>query len=71
MIGAGVWLETEEQSFEAAIDNEELLYGPYLIIAAGCAIVVVAILGILGALYDSKINRFLLYFVSGIYVHVV
>ena len=60
MIGVSVWLETEEMTFEAAIDNQELLYGPYLTAAAGSAIILVAILGVLGACCDKKINRFLL-----------
>ena len=65
MIALGVWLEFLDQSFEAAIEAEELLYGPYLIIAAGCGVVVVAVVGVLGACCDYKVNRVLLGVVSG------
>ena len=65
MIALGVWLEFLDQSFEAAIDAEQLLYGPYLIIAAGCGVVVVAAVGMVGACYDHKVNRVLLGVVSG------
>lgn len=60
LIGVGVWLELEEQSLEAAIDQQEILIGPYLIIAAGAAVIIVAAIGVLGALCDHKFNRFLL-----------
>ena len=65
MIALGVWLEFLDQSFEAAIDAEQLLYGPYLIIAAGCGVVVVAAVGMVGACCDHKVNRVLLGVVSG------
>ena len=65
MIAWGVWLEFLDQSFEADIDAEQLLYGPYLIIAAGCGVVVVAAVGMVGACYDHKVNRVLLGVVSG------
>ena len=64
LIGVGAWLQVEEEDVTAAVDSEDFLIGPYLIIAAGCCIVVVAIIGVLGALCDKKINRFLLIFVS-------
>ena len=64
MIAVGAWLEVQERTITAAIESEEFLAGPYLIIGAGCAIVLVAIIGIVGAMCDKKINRFLLYFVS-------
>ena len=60
-----MWLEFLDQSFEAAIDAEQLLYGPYLIIAAGCGVVVVAAVGMVGACCDHKVNRVLLGVVSG------
>ena len=66
MIGVGAWLEFQEQSISAAIegDFQAILLGPYIIIAAGCAIVLLATIGIIGALCDTKLNRFLLVFVS-------
>lgn len=64
MIGVGAWLEVQERTITAAIESETFLAGPYLIIAAGCAVVLVAIIGMVGAMCDKKINRFLLYFVS-------
>lgn len=64
MIGVGVWLELQERTVVAAIQTSTFLIGPYLIIAAGCAVVLVAAIGIVGALCDKKINRFLLIFVS-------
>ena len=60
MIAVGSWLEVEERSIVAAIENRSFLYGPYLIIAAGCAVVVVSGIGIVGALCDKKVNRLLL-----------
>ena len=62
----GVWLELEEQSLEAAIDQQEILIGPYLIIAAGTAVIIVAAIGVLGALCDHKFNRFLLVLVGDV-----
>lgn len=62
MIGVGAWLEVREQIIVAAIDSDTFLVGPYLIIAAGCAVVLVAAIGMIGALCDKKINRFLLIF---------
>lgn len=64
MIGVGVWLELQERTVVDAIQTSTFLIGPYLIIAAGCAVVLVAAIGIVGALCDKKINRFLLIFVS-------
>ena len=64
MIGVGVWLELEERDFVAALETSTFLYGPYLIVAAGCAVVVVAVIGMVGAFCDHKVNRFLLYLVS-------
>lgn len=69
MVGVGAWLEVQERSIVAAIEEEAFLAGPYLIIAAGCAIVLVAIIGLIGALCDKKINRFLLIFVSNFVVN--
>ncbi len=64
MIGVGVWLEIQESTIVDAIESNTFLAGPYLIIAAGCAVVVVAVIGMCGALCDMKCNRFLLGFVS-------
>lgn len=64
MIAIGAWLEVQERSIVAAVENDTFLVGPYLIIAAGCAVVLVAAIGMIGALCDKKINRFLLIFVS-------
>lgn len=60
MIGLGVWFEILDQEFEAIVDGDQILYGAYLIIAAGCAVIILAVVGMFGALYDSKVNRFLL-----------
>jgi len=62
LVGLGVWLELGEQSIQAVINQQQLLYGPYLIIAAGCAVVLIALIGMVGACCDHKINRFLLIF---------
>ena len=40
------------------------MYGAYLTIAAGCAIIVLAVIGIFGAICDYKANRVLLFVVS-------
>ena len=64
MVGVGVWLELEEREFVAAVESRTFLIGPYLIVAAGCAIIVVAGVGFAGALCDHKVNRILLYLVS-------
>ena len=66
----GAYLEVQEQSISAAIngdgDFQIVLAGPYIIIAAGCAILLLSALGVIGALCDTKINRFLLIFVSSV-----
>ena len=59
-----MWLEIQDQEFRELVDNQEFLYGAYLIIAAGCAIAVVSAIGMVGALCETKINKFLLGFVS-------
>ena len=64
LIGVGAWLEVEEQTIVAAVEEERFLYGPYLIIAAGAAIVLVAVIGMVGALCSHAVNRFLLVVVS-------
>lgn len=61
MISVGVWLKIQSDEFEAAVDTEQILYGPYLIMAAGCAIIIVAIVGMFGACCDRKFNRVLLF----------
>jgi len=64
MVGVGAWLELEERDFVAALESRSFLIGPYLIVAAGVAIILVAAIGFVGAMCDHKINRFLLYLVS-------
>lgn len=64
LIGVGAWLEVSERSLIAAIQQQTFLVGPYLIIAAGCVIVIISAIGMIGAFCDKKINRFLLVFVS-------
>ena len=64
MIGLGVWFELLDQEFEAVVDGEQIRNGAYLIVAAGCAVIILAALGILGALCDYKTNRILLFVVS-------
>jgi len=71
LVGLGVWLELGEQSIQAVINQQQLLYGPYLIIAAGCAVVLIALIGMVGACCDHKINRFLLIFVSTLVIILV
>ena len=66
MIGLGVWFEILDQNVEAIVDGEEIVYGAYMIIAAGCAIIVLAIIGIFGALCDYKVNRVILFVVSSL-----
>lgn len=53
----------ENKSFRYIVDLKEFQYGAYVIIAAGCAIMLVSLIGIVGALFDTKINKFLLAFV--------
>ena len=61
MIGLGVWLEIEGDEYRDIVnDDDELFIAPYLIVAAGCAVIVVAVIGMIGACYDAKLNRFLL-----------
>jgi hypothetical protein len=60
LIGVGAWLEIQEQTIVEVVDQQVFLVGPYLLIAAGCFIVVIALIGMFGAFCDSKINRFLL-----------
>lgn len=56
----GAWLELSEQSIVAAVQLQAFLVGPYLIIVAGIAIVIIAVVGMIGACCDSKVNRALL-----------
>ena len=60
LIGVGAWLEVSEQSIVAAVESQTFLVGPYLIIVAGIAIVLVAFVGVVGACCDGKFNRVLL-----------
>ena len=60
LIGVGAWLEVSEQSIVAAVEQQAFLVGPYLIIVAGIAIVLVAFFGVIGASCDGKFNRVLL-----------
>ena len=64
LIGVGVWLEIQEQTVVEVVNQQVFLAGPYLLIAAGCCIVIVSLIGMFGAFCDSKINRFLLVLVS-------
>ena len=64
LVGLGAWLEIEEQSIQAAINQQQLLFGPYIIIAVGCIIVLIAFIGMVGACCDNKLNRILLGLVS-------
>ena len=64
LIGLGAWFEILDQNFEAIVDGDQLVYGAYLTIAAGCAIIVLSVIGIFGAICDYKANRVLLFVVS-------
>ena len=64
LIGLGVWIEILDQNFEAVVDGDQILYGAYITIAAGCAIIVLGVVGIIGAVYDHLINRVILFVVS-------
>ena len=64
LIGVGAWLEVQEQTIVEVVNQQVFLAGPYLLIAAGCFIVIIAVIGMIGAFCDSKINRFLLLLVS-------
>jgi hypothetical protein len=61
LIGLGAWFEILDQNFEAIVDGDQLVYGAYLTIAAGCAIIVLSVIGIFGAICDYKANRVLLF----------
>ena len=69
MIGVGSWLETEEQSIVSAIESRTFLYGPYLIIAAGVAVVLLSVIGLLGAISDKMYNRVFLVVVRGHHIN--
>lgn len=60
LLGVGVWLEIVDQVIVEAVQNSVFLVGPYLLIAVGAAIVVVAVLGIVGGACQKKFNRVLL-----------
>ncbi len=64
LIGVGAWLEVEEGILVDAVNQQAFLVGPYLLIAVGVAIVMVAVVGMIGAMCDRVINRVLLYIVS-------
>ena len=64
LIGLGAWFEILDQNFEAIVDGDQLVYGAYLTIASGCAIIVLSVIGIFGAICDYKANRVLLFVVS-------
>ena len=64
LIGVGAWLEVQEQSIVDVIDQQVFLVGPYLLIAAGCLIVIISLVGMFGAFCSHKFNRFLLVVVS-------
>lgn len=63
LIGIGSFLAVQEQEFDAIIEEDEIFYGPYILIASGCAIIIVAVIGMIGACCDYKLNRYLLFVV--------
>lgn len=66
LITVGVWAEVVSNEYEELVSLNELLYGPYLAIASGCALIVVSAIGIVGVCCETKINKFLLSFVSSL-----
>lgn len=66
MIAVGVWAEIQDSTFRDLVDQQEFVYGPYLLVAVGCAVILVSAIGMVGALCETKINKFLLGFVSSI-----
>ena len=68
MIGLGVQFTLLEEDVDAIVGDQEILYGAYFIITAGCAVIVLAVFGILGALCDYKINRILLFLVRALFM---
>ena len=64
VVALGTWLELEFKSFQELTSSSQFQYGPYLVIVAGGAVVILAVVGIIGACCESKINKFLL----GLYV---
>lgn len=70
LIGLGAWLEVEEGTLVEVIDQQAFLAGPYLIIVVGIAIVLIAFVGMVGAMCDHLINRILLYIVSVHITHI-
>ena len=59
-----MWAEIQDQTFRDLVDQQEFLYGAYLVVAVGCGIILVSVIGFVGALCETKINKFLLGFVS-------
>lgn len=57
----------ENKAFRYILELKEFQYGAYVIIAAGCAIMLVSVIGIVGAICDTKINKFLLAFVRSLH----
>lgn len=57
LIGLGIYLEIVDMIVVQAIQNSAFLAGPYLLIAVGAAILVVAVLGIVGGICSKKCNR--------------
>ena len=55
-----MWLEIDEQTLVTAIQSQTFLIGPYLLIAVGCGIVLVSVIGIIGAACSKSCNRVLL-----------
>ena len=64
LVGVGAWLEIQEQTIVDVINQQVFLVGPYLLIAAGCFIVIISLIGMFGAFCSHKINRILLVVVS-------
>ena len=59
-----MWLEIEDRIIVQAVQDDVFLVGPYLLIAVGAAIVVVAVLGVFGAACQKKFNRVILILVG-------
>ncbi len=51
----------------SVLPSMQFLYGPYVTVAAGCAVVLVACIGFVGACWDSRFNRIMLAVVDGVW----
>jgi hypothetical protein len=59
-IGVGIWLVIEFSPMESFISLAQLTYSPYLIIAVGGAVLLVAVAGSIGACLNTKAGKFIL-----------